>query len=279
MKRTTVLLGSLAFYSAIIAGADAAPISVTFSGSTTAALTDATNYFGLGTTIGAGQNFSFVATYDDTLGQAGGTGGICGSGCNFSIRETLSASDPAATGAGPSHITGIDLTLNGTTLAFDTSGLTSFSARTFVNSFSDSPRFPGDCPSGSQVLCFRSQESNSQQASITNGVAANGSSITFSIGQSLVTNIIRATAAGPNPVFPTSGLGTFTTATLTGSIALVLLANDGSTLVNLAGQNAFGLASNGTEVPLPAALPLLLAGLAGLAGAGRAKRRKESAQI
>jgi hypothetical protein len=68
---------------------------------------------------------------------------------------------------------------------------------------------------------------------------------------------IRAVAFGPNPVFPTTGLGTFENYSLLGSLSLLLFATNGSVLADISGQSAFGkAAANGTgEVPIPATLP------------------------
>jgi hypothetical protein len=258
-----VLASSAALFSDT---ADAAIVTFNFTGSTTATISDATNYFGLGTAIGAGTDYSFSATYDESLGTRSGTGGICGSGCNFSAvsyASELPARDGSLIVAGPSHVTNLELSMNGRTLVIDTNALTQHLSVTELSAQTIGARFLEPC--GVDLGCLRSFSNSSEGVSINGGRSANGDVVDVQFRHVLNQVTTNYVATGPNAVVLPRLVTN--TESLLGSVALILFATDGSRLADIAGQNAFGVAEG--EIPVPAALPLFLAGMAGLGALGR----------
>lgn len=245
--------------------AQAATVTLNFSGATTSAVTDTTNYFGLGTSINPGASFAMTVLYDDTVGSGSGSSGICGSGCNFRVVERLSqTTDPAAFAFGPTHITSVALTINGVAANIATSQFTTHNSRTREDGFTDGRVF--GCPGSNPVVgCTSATARDDKLVSITGDNGAGNS-----IALSFVYSFVRGGTFSSDPLFNTAGSST----SLSGSLALILLATDGSTLINLAGQDAFGIQKGGTDVPIPAALPLMLAGLVGLGGLSKARKKK-----
>jgi hypothetical protein len=221
------------------APASAAVFPFNFSGSTTGVIADPGNIFGLGITIAPGADYALDLVVDSAkafVTQIGSSGVDAKSQCC----EPLGPSQTLLPGL--SHIVEVTLTINGTALTIDTSQFERHTTRLL-----DLNQRAG--PGGSIA---------DREASIV-GNNALGSNIDLSFDSR--TEITPVNPDGPQQ----------TTKSLQGSIALALLAEDGSPSVTLSAENAFGLTTE--QVPIPAALPLLGAGLVGL---GILSRRRKS---
>ncbi len=233
---------------ALCAGAaNAAPVSINFAGFLQNDLTDNTNYFGLGNTISAGSAFSLTATFDPTIGTKH----------NWVPQETeyLSQCCEAANSTsnvntyfelvapGPSQINVIELTLNGRLLSLDASLFSSHQTRIAISASGANGTYDQ-----SQALQF-------------NGTNDQGGKLFLLLSHDW--------ELGFPPSYPQTTAPLFET--MFGSISLLLLASDGTPLVDLAGSNFLG-AKPPIDTPLPAALTLFALGAAGLGALSKRKR-------
>ncbi len=248
-------LATVAIAAFCISTANAATQTLNFAGNTTGTLTDATNYFGLGTTVGAGQTFQFNVTYDESIivPTTGQIGPLSSNG--FIFVQSKASQSP-----GPQYLTSMELILGGTALSIDPSQFTQHNTNTLLSRSNLSRRY--DCgPSFPSLSCVASSSDLTQRIAIT---ASNSG------GSSLSLNFFSEFRFFDSGI-PNTQPQIFNQ--LTGSLSLILLATDGTTLANISALNAFDAAEN---VPIPAALPLLAAGLATLVGVSRIRRRRLS---
>jgi hypothetical protein len=269
--------------------AHAASVTLGFSGTTTSTITDGTNYFGLGTSVAAGQNYTLSVTYDNSFGNVGNFPVPRSSGESRSSFSEVPPSfpglgfplstEPVEKTPGPSHITSIGLTINGVLLNIAGAQFTDHFSITTTQRISDT-RGPFGCVPPGQTVSFGCTffDEQSYLGVDMNGTAANGSTIDARFLQGTTT---RGTSG---PFFP-SVLPQITT---TGSLSLLLLNDSKQAIASILALNAFGAAAvdtggNGggtgggggtSDVPVPTALPLFAAGLAALGGLSRRRKSK-----
>jgi hypothetical protein len=227
--------------------ANAAPVIFTYAGFLQSDLSDGTNHFGLGNTISAGNAFSLSVTFDTAVGHVSGAPTVGGAARDYVSQCCLEASSPSLSGffqaipPGPSPISTIDIILNG--------NLLSVNGNMFAEQFT-------------HIMHYTAGHGGTSW--LDNNVYFNGSD---GLGSHFDLAIIHSLTYNGSPFFnpPT------TIENLSGSLSLLLLGSDGSTLVDLAGTNVFGLNAP-IDTPLPAALPLLAMGLGGLGAMSKRKR-------
>lgn len=264
--------------------ADATSITMNFSGTTTGTITDNTNYFGFGNTIASGQNYSFVLTYDNTIGASGRPPLSQARG-----EYRVSASDESATFPGfgfltnvpvfgtptapASHITSLDLTLNGVTLTVAGDQFAQHVSATSTIILDDT-RGPFGCVPPGQTVAFGCTSVFRQETlgASLKGLSSAGSQIDFLLSSSLFVN------GTTGPFLPPLNF----TPTIAGSLSLVLNGSSNQTIASIIALNAFGSlgagtgggTGGGTDVPIPAALPLFAAGLATLGSLARTRKKR-----
>jgi hypothetical protein len=231
--------------------ANASILTMAYAGFTQSNISDATNYFGLGNTIAPGNAFSLSVTFDTTVGFKTGPG----TPANYTdyISQCCAAGGGTGwfTGAlpGPTPISVVDIILNGKLLSFNGSLFTEHQTHITFADFNCCASFPAH----TEYYDVDFTASNAQ-----------GSHINLVMSHHIVHQ-------------PLPGLPTFVMDDLLGSLSLLLLASDGTTLANLSAPNtAFGL-TDPTTIPLPGALPLLAMGIGWLGVMGRRRAMRPNA--
>ncbi len=256
--------------------ASAAVMAVTVSGTTTASIHDGTDYFGFGSGIPGGTPFSMTFTFDpDISGRITGQGPSDHLGGRSVWRSVMtqccepSSSPPFFAAPGPSRFRAYTLSLNGKDLTVSTD---IFPAHEAQQDYVSGSTFIRTSPEFGQA----SSQFEAKMSYV--GSAPSGDAMTASFRASFVDLGIKPSDVQPVPLDFLFTSELFFRLQGTANIALLLLNPDGSTAIDLGNGTSGGFAISRfyqaeADVPLPAALPLLVAGIATLLGIGSTRNR------